>query len=240
MNHRIRPQSLLVASLLLVAAAPLSSAAKRTKADEKVSIALAPKVGKLKYAYKMVASVAGQEAEISATIDWNIKKVENDQAEIEATWNEFKLTMGGSEPAINLEPQRVTYVPSTGLPKSIAGGITGTDEARTYLLFHFIAPKDPVAVGDTYTFEAKADEKASLPGFKYEGKYLGVEQEGGAALYKFSAKYSEAANDSFGANTTFFVRQDGTLVRAESTFRHMPLPQFGAEFDGKATIKQLS
>ena len=206
---------------------------------DKVTITPGAKVGDVqKQKFHMAISVEGTDITLDANIATTVKAVDADAIKMETAWSDLKAEAGGSAPDITASPLKVTSKP-TGELTGIAGGIDGSNPGETLLATWFIPPTKEVAAGDTYKASVAA-VKDVLPAYTYVGTYVGKTTLNGKDVYQFKATISTASKDTISAEATFWVLQNGTIVKAESKFKNLDVPRIGQSVDGKITVEPVA
>ena len=204
-------------------------------AQDKLTIVAAKKVGDVsKHAWQMNINAVGQEVVVKANLEATIKKIEANSVESTRVWKDFTVDMGGQSPNVPVEDMTVT-AKSDNEPVTIAGGVQGTDNFRSYLILNFILPPVPVAAGDKYTKEVAG--KGDAPSYKVETTYEKDEEVDGVKLHKFVAKLAENGADGISATTNYWVSDAGDVIKADATFKNLPIPAVGQNVEGKMTLK---
>ena len=190
-------------------------------AQDKLTIVAAKKVGDVsKHAWQMNINAVGQEVVVKANLEATIKKIEANSVESTRVWKDFTVDMGGQSPNVPVEDMTVT---------------AKSDNFRSYLILNFILPPVPVAAGDKYTKEVAG--KGDAPSYKVETTYEKDEEVDGVKLHKFVAKLAENGADGISATTNYWVSDAGDVIKADATFKNLPIPAVGQNVEGKMTLK---
>lgn len=218
-----RNKSLALAFLALTAVAGATAA-------QGLLIKFQPKVGDVRE-YKLDGSVEamGTTVEITGTSTEKTLKVDGDTY-VEEISQAMKINMGGSEQEQN------STITSTS---KLGGYIVATEgegaNPRTDNLAQFIEPTKEIKIGDTWSYEAKADAKKETPAYKIDYKYLGDEKIGEWDCAKFSmmAKETEGEKPMVFDTTMWLSKADFSRVKMESKFQNMYNPMVPVTLDGK-------
>lgn len=121
-------------------------------------------------------------------------------------------------------------VTGTGELFQVKGGVPGVDMPRTMLLFIFIPPTDGLVEGSTYT-RSFSNAEGRVPAMEWSATVGAAEEIAGQKVTKVTASLKETGR-AFSAESVFWVRGDGTVVKLESSFKGLPVPQIGSTVDG--------
>ena len=204
-------------------------------AQDKLNFVSTKKVGDVtKHAWQMNINAVGQEVVVKANLEATVKKVEEKSVELVRVWKDFTIDMGGQSPNVPVEDMTVTAKPDNE-PITVVGGVQGTDNFRSYLILNFVLPPAPIGVGEKYTKEVAG--KGDAPSYKVETVYETDEDVDGVKLHKFVAKLAENGADGISATTNFWVSDAGEVIKADATFKNLPIPAVGQSVEGKMTLK---
>jgi hypothetical protein len=204
----------------------------------KVKIEPKPLVG-AKGVYRLTVEmvIGDMKAEVSAKVMTVVKSVEKDLVTTIGSWEGLKVLVNGEDlPMLTASDVTVVAKPS-GEVVSVGGGVQGSDEARMYLITHFVPPADALAQGEKYKVQMAAVAEKGIPARKYEGTYDAEAEVAGRKGHRFKVKYSEPGPEGMTGDLVFVVMADGTLLRAEGTFANMPVPQVGANATGSYKLE---
>lgn len=218
----------LILSTGLLALASLSAA-------QKVTIKSTPKVGDTaKYKFEMKVNVQNMDVVVTGTQTRKIEKVEGDDIVWTSTTESMKAEIAGAEQEIPATPSKVSEKIFGDVSK-VEGGVDQLDEVRSYLMVRFVAPAGEIGEGETYKVDFKAI-KNGQPAHTYTGKYVGKEKLNGVDALKFTGTYAEPGKDSFGSKNTFWVTENGTILKVVATFTNFDIPPAGGPIPGTVTL----
>jgi hypothetical protein len=227
MKHSIRTWGAAVAALSLAsfALAAQGFLIKRT-----------PKEGDVAR-YKITADIAlaGVEVNFSATEESKVTKVEeNGNYTSESRQFNTKVVIAGQEQDIPEQgASRSTYN-----SRGEMVGYQGPDESggawRLAVLNGFYMPEKAVNVGDTWTYEIKADSKKGTVDAKATFKVLGEEKVDTEDTVKIESNVSETGNDAASIKATYWLsKTNWEPVKAEGEWLNVPLPGAPAPVNAK-------
>jgi hypothetical protein len=219
----------------LVSLAAIVIAAAATLAP--VTLKRTPVKGqKLSYTMTGKITIAGMEGEISSKEVDTITDVAADGNYTTETLQSDLEFNGSPVPQQASGPSKSVNKP-TGEIVSFTGPDGGTDQAKMAAFTSFYYPTKPVEVNDTWTYEAKKDDKLGTPEFKAEMKYLGEEKVGSIDTYKIQeeTKESTATMPATISSTVWIDKADGAMVKVTAKFSNLPVTQ-GLTMDGTTTI----
>jgi hypothetical protein len=215
------------AALILLALTSVSAFAQA-----KVTIAIKPvKDAIVKHKTELRLAVMGTEAVLTATAERTTKVVDGAKFESTVVMKDFKLDVNGSDPGLQVDDTKIVET-TDGTVFSLTGGIQGSDNLRSFLGQHFIAPRAEIAEGEEYTIEFAEQKEGQVPAFKVVGKYIGAAEAAGKKGHKFTLKLTEPGEGGFTSESTFVVLEDGTILSAEGKFKNLPIPAVGQSVEG--------
>lgn len=226
-----------LASFLALALAA-GAAMAQTPPPTKVKIVPTPKVGdQQKLKWQMKTSFQGEDAVVTSNVVNEVKAVDGDVVEFVTHWNDFNVAIGESSHTLPHDDLDVR-VKTDGTVLKVTGGIEGSDAPRTYLLLQFLPPADEIAAGTSYTRKFDADKAAGLPAHTVATTYVGPDKVGDQPAQKFVAHYSEP-DSHLSAETTYWVKEDGTILKASCKFMNLPIPAIGQDADGSFDVQAI-
>jgi hypothetical protein len=195
-----------------------------------------PKVGqKQTYAINTKLDIGGQEANIVANIEFDVKKVDEKVTEIGGKWADLKVELAGSELHVDVTDSTFELSP-TGQPLKVRGGIEGSDPGQLFLITRFIPPAEKdLTPGLKYKVDV-AEVKDEMQEYTYEGEYVGKETLEGKTVHRFKADIKTKKEGGVSAKLNVIVREDGVVQKVESDFKGMDVPAIPAKVDGKSTL----
>jgi hypothetical protein len=219
-----------------VATLILASLAMMASAQEKALIKFSPKIdSKVVHAMEMKIAVAGTDAIVKANLNSTITGMKDDLYDYKAEFKDFSVDVGGSNPGVEASELKAKLA-KNGALSSIEGGIQGNDAARIFLLLQFIAPEKELNVGESFTMDVAERKEGGVPGYKFEGKYLGTAEVEGLKGFKFETKLTETG-DGLSSTGTFIVSGEGVVLSADVKFKNLPIPIVGQSVEGTITAK---
>lgn len=206
-------------------------------ASDKIKIQPTPKVGDAqKYKYELTFKVGDNDIDVTAEAEQSVVKVEKDLVSACLKWQNLKALVAGSDQATEYTDTKFDFKTNGELLKS-DGGIHGADTIRNLLMVLFVPPTSEIGEGETYQTDFKEIANEAIPARKVMGTYVGKVDYKGSSVLKFTLKYTEIGDDAMTADTTFFVKENGSVVRAEVDFKKLPVPVIGQVVDGKAILE---
>lgn len=222
-----------VAALLTVSALSFAQVA----APEKVKI-------ETKWAkdqtYKLKLKSSFEVGGLTATIDAKLAfsgKMGDDGYTVNIHHDEISIMAGDNEVAPPVSDYKIGY-DKTSTMSLFEGGIEGADPLRMFLVVNFFAPKVELTKDTVVKWDITKNEKTSLGALKIETTFMGDEMVGKKTVHKFKQVVSETGTE-YTTTGTFFVTTDGHVVKADVTFKGMPVPVAGGEAVGKMALSLI-
>ena len=208
------------ASALLTLALPLFCSA----ADDSVLKFDPPAAGaKSQLRFEMTITLPANEGFLTAVSLMNISKVDSEKVDATNDWDKFKVTVDGNEMPVPFEPIKLS-LGKDGDPTALSGGVEGSD-ARMYEFLWFPHPDKELKKGEATTFTLAAKKTLGLPERTVTETYEGQDTVNGKPANRVKVKIEEVKGDDFSLEGTFWVLNDGTIVKEDSTFNNLPIPQ---------------
>ena len=221
------PTKALGAALLLTITA-FSLAQDKVKIEPKWD-----KDSKYKVKVKSAFEIAEHKATIDATISWS-GEMGKDGYTLSGHHDEIKVIADDNEVPVPVTDYKVTY-DAKSVITAFEGGLEGTDTLRLFLVPQFYVPGEELKKDAETKWELAKNEKASIAGLKIQTTYLGDEKVGKFAVHKFKQVVSEVGTE-FSTTGTFFVTQDGHVLKADVKFKGMPVPVAGGDAAGSYSV----
>ena len=221
----------------------LSASALTFAAVDGLSVKRQPKEGQaIKLRLKAELEIAGQQATYTGLVQQKVTKVEADGTYTEEEQQvQGKAKFGDQEIDVPDTGAHPVVYNADGSLKEIKGDeqTAGAASYRMTNLGVIIDSGKPLAVGDTWTVEIKADSKTGAVAAKAEYKVLAEEKVGDLDTIKVKAtiKESEGAEPASSEGTYWVVKTDGTLAKAEVKWLNAPFP--GAPAPITATVSMV-
>lgn len=200
-------------------------------AQDKIKVP-APSKDAYTAAFEMTVSVQGMDAKVHGNLKFE-QSVDNSILKVISDFSDIKVEVGGSEVPVPTSTLELS-VKTDGEVTAAKGGLEGADMARTALLMWFVPPTGEIAKGESYSREFKAS--GDVPARKVENRFEGAETVDGKTLWKFTQKLTEPGNGGLTSDSTFWLDESGKLVRLESKFENLPIPQAGDVVSGRLTL----
>ncbi|HRI44689.1 MAG TPA: hypothetical protein PLL78_10680 [Fimbriimonadaceae bacterium] len=198
------------------------------------------KVGStVRHSVKLSLVVSGTDAEVTSVVRKTVKGVAEQSITFDGAFEKLKVMLGETEFPVEAEPVSLEIRPSGELV-SITGGVIQIDMARLYLAHTPVLPKLEVPVGEKWSVEIPASQKAGIPATTFEGTYVGAEKIGEKEAFKITANVQEKGGEGFSSKATFWLDKDGTVLKFEADMRGLPIPQLGSNVDAKMTGSLVS
>jgi len=192
------------------------------------SIARKPKEGDT-HKYKMTADVdiSGLPISVKGLLSEKVTKVEADGSFTqEETQIELKAVINGAEQDIpSSGSSTMVYLPS-GEIKSIAGDEGKAESYRMANLALVYNPGKALNVGDTWSYEIKANKDTGAVAAKADYKLLGEEKVGTVDTLKIQATVKETAGDAPASSdgTVWISKEDGSAIKSDAKWVNAPFP----------------
>lgn len=225
-------------------AAIVASIAVAAYAADSFSLKRTAKVGDtLKYKYSADVDFGGQAATISFTTVDKVTKVEdNGNISTESKQENMKISFGGQEMTPEDRPGSTTTTKASGEIVEIKGDGVDGNAYRFGNMSGIRAPEKPVAVGDKWSYEIKADAKTGAAAGKGEGEVLAQEKVGDydCLKVKWNYKETEGADAASSEGTAWINTKDGSVVKAVGKFVKAPIPGAPGPVDMNFTMERVS
>lgn len=190
--------------------------------------------------YKLEAHLnfAGQDVDIAANSVDTLSALKPDGTSTTDVL-QSDLTVNGQPYTIPSEPTTLvqnadgSIVSFSGVPDA-----SGGTRRQEVLVFYY--PKNPVNIGDSWSYDFTPDSKIGPP-YKVQLKYTGDETIGKHDAAKVEGTIAETGGtDAASAKTTFWIdKTDGTLVKEVAEVKNIPFGPPG-EADGKLTYTRTN
>ena len=210
---------------ILVTLSALSFAQDKVKIEPKWDKDL-----KLKLKTNASFEISGIAATIDAVTTWS-SAVDKDSYTVTVHHDEFKVVANDMEQPAPVTDYKVTYDQQSAMTK-FEGGVEGTDAIRMFLIGNFYAPKDELTKDTVAKWDIAKNEKTNLGALKVETTFLGDEKIGKNTLHKFKQVVKETGTE-YTTTGTFFVNNNGQVLKSNVTFAGLPIPIAGGDAAGK-------
>lgn len=227
--------------LKMLAILAVAASATAFAAIDGFSVGRKPKEGDT-VRYRMTADVdfGGMAIKAKFLVAEKVTKVEADGSyKLEQNQLEGTIDLNGQTqdmPAGN--PSTMVYTKEGDL-KEVTGGEATPDSYRMANLGGLHDPGHTINVGDTWTYEIKADSKTGAVAAKAEYKLVGEEKVGDIDCLKISRKVkeTEGTDPASSDGTVWISKEDGSSVKEEGKWTNAPFP--GAPAPINATITMV-
>lgn len=152
---------------------------------------------------------------------------------------ELKLIAGTQELDQPVPAPATTVFLPNGLVKTIEGNDAKPESYRMSNLELIYDPGKPLAVGDTWTYEIKANKETGAVAAKAEYKLLAEEKLGTHETLKIQAKVKETEGATPGQidSTVWLDKADGSMVKSDMKWTNVPLPGSQGPITGTMKIE---
>jgi hypothetical protein len=204
-------------------------------------IGLKAKAGDLrKYTLSAQIDFSGTPIEFTANTTEKVTKVETDGSYVlESGQTDAKIVMGGaSQDSPNGNPVVAHYKPSGEVTKIDGDASSANANAyRMATLSMLIDPGKEQQVGDSWTFDVKANKDTGAVDAKAEYKLIGEEKVGKFDTLKIKVTIKELTGDTPASSDGFvwIDKTDGSEVKTEAKWTNAPVP--GAPMPVNGTVK---
>lgn len=186
---------------------------------------------KTKWKTELKMIVGEMEALLTGTIVATTKTSEGDAIKLSYEWENAKALVGGEEQPVPFAPTDVT-LNKAGELQEVAGGIQGTDVARTFLVLFAHLPQGELEKDGTWKATYPASTKLDIAERKVDGTYQGEEEVSGKKAHKFNVKMVEG---EFKTDLTYWTTEEGRVLKVKGEFDGLPVPIAGASAKGTVT-----
>lgn len=204
-----------------------------------LSVARKPKEGE-QIRYRMTADVdmGGMAIKAKFLVAEKVVKIESDGSyKVEQSQLEGKIDVNGTEQELPTSGATTTVYTKEGDVKEISGDQTTPDTYRMANLGIVRDPGKTLNVGDTWTYEIKADKKTGAVAAKADYKVLAEEKVGNWETLKVQVniKETEGTEPAGNEGTVWISKADGSTVKLDQKWTNAPFP--GAPAPINATVK---
>ena len=173
--------------------------------------------------------IGGNKATYTGLVQQKVTKVDTDGSYTEEEQQiQGKASFGGQDIDVPDTGAHPVIYNADGRVKEIKGDeqTAGAASYRMTTLGLIIDAGKPLAVGDTWSVDLKADAKTGAEAAKADYKVLGEEKVGDLDTVKLSAKIKETgSSDPASSDGTYWIaKSDGSLVKAEVKWVNAPFP----------------
>ncbi len=159
------------------------------------------------------------EITLGGTRTEEVTKIDGDKVTSTGTSKMTANAMGNEIPVPESKETTVSKLDGTVLELKIEGQEESAGgQMRLAHISSLVFPGKPVAVNDTWTVEAKKDEKLDVPGYKIEYKLVGEEKLDNWETYKITSKGGETEGDApTKVEATYWVEKStGNVVKSSA------------------------
>ncbi|MEI8281574.1 MAG: hypothetical protein WCG75_04125, partial [Armatimonadota bacterium] len=146
----------------------------------------------------------------------------------------IKVVADENEVPVPVNDYKVSY-DKKSVMSAFEGGLDGADSLRMFLVTQFYVPGEEIKKDAETKWEMAKNEKTSLGALKIQTTFLGDEKLGKFEVHKFKQVVTESGSE-YSTTGTFFVTQDGRVLKADVTFKGMPIPAAGGDAAGKYSV----
>ena len=154
---------------------------------------------------------------LGGTRSEEVTKIDGDKVTATGTSKMTANAMGNDIPVPESKETTVSKIDGTVLELKVEGQDDAAGASmRISHVTALIFPGKPVAINDTWTAQAKKDEKLDIPGYKIEYKLIGEEKVDAWDTYKITSKGGETEGDApTKVEATFWVEKStGNVVKS--------------------------
>lgn len=187
---------------------------------------------KVKLKHKFEIELDGHHAQITGQTLWT-GEMADDGYTLTVHHDSLEILADDNEVSPPYEDYKIGISKKSGLT-SFSGGIDGSDPLRMFLVGHFFVPSTELAKDTVTKWEIPADSKVQLGALKIETTFLGDAEVGKTKGFKFKQVVSEDKGN-YGTEGTYVVTATGHVLKADVTFKGMPIPAAGGDAKGKFT-----
>lgn len=178
--------------------------------------------------------------EVKAKAKSKILEVKSDRVVVEGSVVEQTVSINGQVMSEEIPPPSTAEIGFMNEPLMVSSVESAIDVPRASLIGAFIAKSQTYKPGDTFEVKTAAIPKYEIPALISTGKFIGMEKVGDEELGKFEAKVAEVGGEEFVSEGTYWVRPDGTVVKAKSKFRNLPFPMAATSLAGTSESELVS
>jgi hypothetical protein len=205
-----------------------------------VNLQFSPKVGD-EFKYKMTGTlhITGNVAQISADIDYQVTKVQNDRTyTIKSSQTNMQAAMSGQ----SFNPPDSFNVTTNKANGELIDFVSDGADATAWRLMelkHFVYPPKPVSVGDTWTSSVTADPVKGTVAATTDYKVDSMEKIGtrDTAKIKVTFKETEGATPASSDGFVWIDIKDGSMVKTITAWTNAPSAQ--GPIDATITIERV-
>ena len=190
--------------------------------------------------YKMKLKSSFEVGGMAVTLDAKLAfsgKMDDDGCTVNVHHDEIAIMVADNEVSPPVSDYKIGYDKNATM-NLFEGGIDGADPLRMFLVVNFFAPKVELTKDTVAKWDVAKNEKTSLGALKIETTFLGDEMVGKKTVHKFKQVVSETGTE-YTTTGTFLVTTDGHVVKADVTFKGMPVPVASGEANGKMALSLI-
>ena len=204
-----------------------------------ITLQRTPKVGdKMTYKMNGTFSVSGVDVVLSGTTLDEVTAVDNGLVTTKSTTKMGVDVMGQHTDVPDTTATSTQKLDGTVTEVKVGDAAPVAAGMRLANLNMLFLPSKPVAIGDTWTSEAKKDDKLGTPGYKLEYKLVGEDKVGAVDTYKITATGGETDGDSPSKVTaTYWIdKATGKTVRSLAEYTGVIFDAKYPALDGKMEL----
>ena len=226
--------------LKMIALLAVAASATAFAALDGFSVARKPKEGD-QVRYRMTADVdfGGMAIKAKFLVAEKVTKVEADGSyKLEQTQLEGQIDLNGQTQDMPTSGATTMVYTKEGVIKEISGADSTPDSFRMANLGILTDPGKTLNIGDTWTYEIKADSKTGAVAAKADYKVLAEEKIGDWDCLKIQStvKETEGSDPASSEGTTWILKSDGSTVKSETKWINAPFPGAPAPINATVTL----
>jgi hypothetical protein len=194
----------------------------------------------LRYRTDVELTVQGRSATISTLQIERVLKSGADGYEIEERATDQRYRSDGQDVRVPGEDRSVAAYDTRGQLLELRETALEPDSYRRANMVRFIAPKDPVAIGDGWTHEFPSDSKRGVVSAQISYKVDAREMIGSYEAVKLSFEFKEleGSRPITNSGTMWVSIRDGSVVRLTSNFANLPLGDPPVPVNGRVSMRR--
>lgn len=228
-------------ALTLIAASVALAGIAGAGLYQAVTLKRAPKVGEsAKFKLTGTFDFSGQEIAVSGLSTEKVVAVEGDTYIVESASTDTKVSVGGQEMEQPNSTTKTTYKLS-GEAVKIEGEQVSSANYRIDNLTGLHLPTKPVAVGDSWVYEVKANDATGAAAVKVEYKVVGTEKLLGFDTLKVEFSGKESGVDTPGSvkGTVWIDVATSLQVKNDAVWTDLTFPGAPVQLSGKITLVRV-
>lgn len=186
-------------------------------------------------------TVQGGDATINGLFSYKVTKADKDVITTQESTGQMSLSINGQEMQIPQSPDRFEEINPQGVILSIKGDGVDPAEYLSSYMTQFVFSKDPVGVGDSWTYTYPADSKQGTTATTSNYKITGTKTVNNINCFEVQLKTGTTVNGEAATveGTAYINQDDGSLVKINETWTNVPVAGSPMPVSGTFTLERV-